>query len=72
VRERDGLVAYLETPELWPEQIQDIQEFAAKVRQNLETVGDDFEAKRRIVEELDVWVTLIVEDGKKAVYARCI
>jgi hypothetical protein len=30
-----------------------------------------FESRRRIIDELDVWATLTVEDGQKVVYARC-
>ena len=53
-------------------QIQTIQEFAAKVTENLAAMHDDFEMKRRLVEELDVHVTLAVDDEKKVIYARCL
>ena len=71
-QERTGLVAQLETQVLSAEQIQSIQEFAAKVGENLEAMDADFDARRRIIEELDVWATLAVEDEQKVVYARCI
>jgi SMC interacting uncharacterized protein involved in chromosome segregation len=71
-KERAGLVAHLEARELSMEQIETIQEFAARVTENLEAMRDDFEMKRRLVEELDVHVTLAVEDGQKVVYARCL
>jgi hypothetical protein len=70
-QERVGLVAHLETQALSAGQIQSIQEFAAKVGEGLETIGDDFEAKRRIIDTLDVWVTVNVEDEQKIAYARC-
>jgi hypothetical protein len=46
-----------------------IHEFAAAVS---EALGDDFDAEHWIVEALDVKVTLVVEDGQKGVYERCI
>ena len=27
--------------------------------------------RRRVIESLDTWVTLVVEDGEKVVYVRC-
>jgi hypothetical protein len=70
--ERAGLVARLETRALSVEQIQTIQEFAAKVGKNLDAIDDDFDAKRQIIEELDVQATLVVENDERVVYARCI
>jgi site-specific DNA recombinase len=69
--ERSGLETQLEAQLLTEKQIQSIQEFAAKVGEGLEAIGDDFDTKRRIIEELDVWATLSVEDGQKVVYVRC-
>ena len=37
----------------------------------MEAMGADFDARRRIIEALDVWATLTVEDEQKVVYARC-
>ncbi len=71
-RERAGLAAHLEEQVLSVEQIQSIQELAAKVGENLEAMGDDFGAKRGLIEAIDVWVTLVEEDGEKVVYTRCI
>ena len=71
-KERGELAAYLEARVLSVEQIQTIQEFAAKIGENLEAMGDDFDAKRGLVEALDVRVTLVVEDGQQLIYARCL
>ena len=71
-KERVGLAAHLEARVLSLEQIQTIQDFAAKVRENLAAMQDDFEMKRRLVEELDACTTLTVEDGRKVIYARCL
>jgi site-specific DNA recombinase len=70
-KERAGLVSHLEKHLLTVEQIHTIQEFAKKVGENLEAMGDDLKMKRRLVEELDVNATLAVEDGQKVIYARC-
>jgi site-specific DNA recombinase len=69
--EQNGLMAHLKTQALSHEQVQTIQDFAAQVGEGLESMGNDFEAKRRLIQELDVWATLSVEDGQKVVYARC-
>jgi site-specific DNA recombinase len=71
-KERVGLVTYLEAQLLTTEQIQSIQEFAATVGETLEAISDDFSAKRKIIEDLDVWATLTVEDGQRVVRARCV
>ena len=71
-RESTALRAVLEKNLLTTEQVRTMQEFAAKVRERLEVMGDDFNAKREVVEALDVQVTLSQEDGEKVVYARCI
>jgi site-specific DNA recombinase len=71
--ERAELISHLDTVTvLTEEQVASLQDFAAAVATALEIVDEDFEAKRRIVEELDVQVTLGVENGQKVVYARCI
>jgi 2-phospho-L-lactate guanylyltransferase (CobY/MobA/RfbA family) len=70
-REREGLVTHLKAQVLSAAQIQTIQEFAAKVRKNLEAMGNDFGMKRRLIEELDTWVTLAVEGEQRVIYARC-
>jgi hypothetical protein len=48
-----------------------VQKFAKKVSENLEAMGDDLKMKRRLVEELDVNATLVVENGQQVIYARC-
>jgi site-specific DNA recombinase len=71
-RERADLATNLEKHLLTTEQIQTMQEFAAKVGEKLEVMGDDFDAKRGLIEALEVQATLTLEDGEKVVYARCI
>ena len=63
--------AQLEMESLSEEEIQSLRDFAAEVAEGLQYAEEDFETRRRIIEELDVQVTLSVEDGQKALYARC-
>jgi hypothetical protein len=71
-KERAGLAAHLKACVLSIEQIQTIQDFAAKIGKNLEAMDDDYDAKRGLIETLDVQVTLVVENGDKVVCGRCI
>ena len=67
-----NLAAHLKTRPLSVEQIETIQEFAARVGKTLEAMDDDFDAKRGLIEALDVRATMVVEDELKAIYARCL
>jgi site-specific DNA recombinase len=71
-KEQIGLLAHLEGHLLSVEQIKTIQEFAAGVSQKLDAMDNDLDAKRRLIEMLDVQVTLTTENGEKVIYARCI
>jgi hypothetical protein len=70
--ERAGLVAHLEARTLTPDQIQSLQDFAAKVGRGLDLAASDFQTKRRIIEDLNVTATLAVEDGQMIAYVSCI
>jgi hypothetical protein len=37
----------------------------------MEGIDKSFERRRQLIELLDVWVTLTVEEGQKVAYARC-
>jgi hypothetical protein len=50
--------------------VQSVEELRAEVAESLEAIEDDFDAKRRLFETPDVWVTLVLEDGEKVVCAR--
>jgi site-specific DNA recombinase len=69
--ERAGLVAQLEARTLTGEQVQTIVDLAEQVRRKLPIADESFEARRRLIELLDVWMTLAVEDRERVVYARC-
>jgi site-specific DNA recombinase len=70
-RERDALAVQIEERTLTGEQVQTLQEFAARVAEGLADADGDFATRRGIIEDLDVCVTLAVEGGQKVVYARC-
>ncbi len=61
----------IEVKTITEEQKLGIQEFAADVALGLDVADEDFATKRRLVELLDVAVTLTVEDGEKVAYLRC-
>ena len=69
--EREGLAAQMKARELTDEQIAHIVGFAENVAQGLEKADQDFDARRRLIELLDVWVRLVVEDGQRVAYVRC-
>ena len=52
------------------EQIETIVDFAREVASGLEEAETDFEARRRIIEGMDVRVRLAIEDGVKVAYVR--
>jgi len=54
------------------DQVQDILGFARRIALGLEAAEHDFEAKRQIIELLDVQATLAVEDGVKVAHVSCI
>ena len=54
------------------ETINSILEFAAKIRQGLSGMEDDFEQRRGLVEDLDLRVRFYLEDGTKKADAMCV
>jgi len=71
-KERADLVINLESRTISDAQILTIEKFAKKVAEGLEKAENSFESKRQIIDLLDVRVTLVVEDGQKVAYARCL
>jgi hypothetical protein len=68
-RERDDLVAYLDTVIITDAQIAEIEGFCAEVRVGLDAAT--FEDKQRYFELLDVRGKLAFEDGDKVIFASC-
>jgi hypothetical protein len=71
-KERLGLASSLEAHTLSDEQIESLQKLALKIAEGLQVAEERFEARRRIIELLDLQATLSIESGEKVVYARCI
>jgi site-specific DNA recombinase len=71
-KERNALVAQLETQTLTEEQVESLENFALRVAEGLEYASEDFEKRRRVIEMLDVRATLAVEGSEKVVYLQCV
>lgn len=69
-KERVDLVVTLEAQTLTDEQILTIEQYAGEIAGGLEEAENDFEARWRIIEGMDVQVRLVIEDGVKVAYAR--
>jgi len=68
----EDLQVRLRDNQVTDEQIRGIQEFTREISLGIEAVEDDFEAKRHIVDTLDVQASLGVdESGEKVVFASC-
>jgi hypothetical protein len=57
---------------VWNWMAHSLQQTFPEISKNLEMLAGDFEAKRQIVEMLDVQATLAVEDGRKVVYVQSV
>lgn len=64
--EREALTTRLVVATITDEHIQSIEEFAADVRDEIDTA--DFALKRQIIEALNLHCTLALEDGVKVIY----
>lgn len=73
-KERSNLRIHLEAQTLTAEQIQTIQEFAERMGKGLIAADADenFQSRRRIIEELNVQAILAIEGDEKIVHASCI
>ena len=70
--EKQSLSDFIQQKTVTPEQIHDIQEFSKMVTEGMDLVSCDFEAKRRIIELLDLQVVCSMdEDGGKLVRLTC-
>ena len=61
----------LEAQTLTDEQIEGIVELVTKMGKGLEKAEQDFEKRRQLIETLDLWATLAIEDGQRVVHVRC-
>jgi site-specific DNA recombinase len=71
--EKQNLNGFIEEKTVTPEQIQDIQEFSRMVVEGIDLASCDFEAKRHILNLLDIQVVCTVDDkGEKFVRLKCV
>ena len=69
---------YPETPKVGgrrvftEEQIREIQSLAAELAAELDAIRNDFESRHRLIDMLNLRVTLKVEAGQKIAYVECI
>jgi hypothetical protein len=71
-KERAGMMAHLEARIITSEQVQTIEEFAARVKSGLDLANDDFELQLQVVEMLDIQVTLAIENEEYIAYVQCL
>ena len=69
--ERHTLNEQLQSKIISSEQLDALRAFAKQVAAGLAGLKNNFEGRRRIIRELDVQVSLAVEEGQKVVYVRC-
>jgi len=69
-REREELSNQLRSERFTEQRVATLTEFAQSVAQGLEQADQDFEARRRVIDLLDVRATLAVEDHTQVVYVR--
>ncbi|KPL25186.1 MAG: hypothetical protein AMJ93_00650 [Anaerolineae bacterium SM23_84] len=62
----------LEAQTLTDDQILTIESFAKEVSGGLAVANEDFEARRHIIDLLDVKVTLAIGEGQKVAYVQCL
>jgi hypothetical protein len=70
-QQRNRLAQRLKAVSLRAEQIKDIKAFKAEIAQDMETFRQDFEGRRRLIEMLNVQVTLKIEDEQRIVHVEC-
>lgn len=69
--QHNRLADQLNTLSLSAEEIKSIEEYAAEIAKDLDNIRYDFDGRRRMIELLDVRISLLVEDGQKWVDVEC-
>jgi hypothetical protein len=70
--ERINLAGKLDKNGYSREQLQVIKEYAREIAAGLDEAEEDFDARRHIVEMLNVYATLVVENEEKIAYVTCV
>jgi hypothetical protein len=69
-KEQNDLMAHVRHVTMTDDQLAYIEEFCAKIRTSLDQA--DFNAKRQIIELLDIRGKIAFENGQKVVYLKCL
>jgi hypothetical protein len=71
--ERENLKEIANTRTITPEQVQSIQDFSRKIIEELDIMSCDFQAKKKIIDLLNVEVICMTNtDGEKLIKTKCI
>ena len=70
--ERVNLVSYLESSAYSPEQLQAMKEYTCQIAVGLDEAEEDFDSRKHIVDMLNVYASLVIEDEEKVAYVTCV
>jgi hypothetical protein len=71
-RERGVLVARLEARTLSDHQVVSLRAFAEEMAEQLEMLQGDFATQRRLVEQLDIQITLVAREDLREIHISCL
>ena len=70
--ERVNLVSHLESSAYSPEQLQAMKEYTCQIAVGLDEAEEDFDSRKHIVDMLNVYASLVIEDEEKVAYVTCV
>ena len=70
--ERINLAAHLESSAYSPEQLQAMKEYTHQIAAGLDEAEEDFDSRKHIVDMLNVYASLVVENDEKVAYVTCV
>jgi hypothetical protein len=71
-KEQSQMTVQMDAQALNQAQMHDLQDFAAQVAEGLEQAEGSFEARRLVIQIMNVRACSAVEDGERVVYVRCL
>jgi hypothetical protein len=70
--ERVNLAGMLESTAYSPEQLYAIKEYTKNIAAGLDEAEEDFDSRKHIVEMLNVYAALVIENEEKVAYVTCV
>ena len=70
--ERVNLAGMLESSAYSPEQLHAMKEYTKEIAAGLDEAEEDFDARKHIVEMLNVYAALVIENEEKVAYVTCV